>query len=107
MLMTFATYVPVDYSPEAFKAKRLNYGLHRISIELIGAREHVLNTLAVHNGIVRKLAAQHEGVLFVDQASLMAAEPRYFNDVSHLTVVGSLKFAENLLAVLLPNLRGG
>jgi hypothetical protein len=106
MLMTFATYVPEDYSLEAFKAKRLNYGLYRTPIELIGAREHVMNTVAVHNGIIRSLAARHVRVLFVDQASLMAGEPRYFNDICHLTVVGSSKFVENLLAVLLPNLRG-
>jgi hypothetical protein len=105
MLMTFATYVPENYTLEAFRAKRLNYGLHRTPIELIGAREHVMNTVAVHNGIIRSLAARHEGVLFVDQAGLMAGEPRYFNDVCHLTVVGSSKFVENLLAVLLPNLR--
>src|SRR5262249_29075443 len=28
LLMTFATYTPKDYSLEAFKAKRLDYGLH-------------------------------------------------------------------------------
>jgi hypothetical protein len=51
--------------------------------------------------------ARHEGVLFVDQAGLMTGEPRYFNDVCHLTVVCSLKFVENILAVLLPNMPGG
>ncbi len=105
LLMSFATYVPANYSLEAFKAKRLNYGLHRTPIELIGAPEHVLNTVATHNGIVRDLAARHEGVLFVDQARLMAGEPRYFNDVCHLTVLGSAKFVENLLAVLPPTIR--
>lgn len=104
MLMTFASYVPEDSSLEDFKAKRSDYGLQRVPIELWGAREHVLNTLAIHNEIVRSLAAEHEGVLFVDEASLMAGEPRYFNDVCHFTVIGSSKFVENLLAVLLPTI---
>ena len=68
LLMTFATYVPEDYSLEAFKEKRLDYGLHLTPLEVWGAREHVLETVAVQNEIVRSLAAQHEGVLFVDQA---------------------------------------
>jgi hypothetical protein len=97
LLMTFATYVPEDYSLEAFKEKRLDYGSHWTPIEIWGAREHVLKTVAVHNEIVRSLAAQHEGVLFVDQARLMAGNPLYFNDPCHFTVVGSLKFVEYLL----------
>src|SRR5215471_18610955 len=107
LLMTFATYVPEDYSLEAFKAKRLDYGLHGTPIEMWGTREHVLETVAVHNEIVRSLAAQHAGVLFVDQANLMAGNPRYFNDPCHFTAVGSSKFVEYLLMGLLPSLRSG
>jgi len=107
LLMTFATYVPEDYSLEAFKAKRLDYGLHLAPLELWGTREHVLETVAVHNEIVRSLAAQHAGVLFVDQANLMAGNPRYFNDPCHFTAVGSSKFVEYLLMGLLPSLRSG
>ena len=107
LLMTFATYVPEDYSLEAFEAKRLDYGLHLTPLEVWGTREHVLETVAVHNEIVRSLAAKHEGVLFVDQASLMAGSPRYFNDPCHFTAVGSSKFVEYLLMGLLPSLRSG
>ena len=107
LLMTFATYVPEDYSLEAFKAKRLDYGLHLTPLEIWGTREHVLETVAVHNEIVRSLAAQHAGVLFVDQAKLMAGVPRYFDDPCHFTAVGSSKFVEYLLMGLLPSLRSG
>lgn len=102
LLMTVATYVPRNYSLEAFKEKRLDYGLHLSPIEIWGAREHVVNTVAIHNDIVRSLAAHHEGVLFVDQARLMVGSARYFNDFCHFSVVGSLKFVENLLRVLAP-----
>jgi hypothetical protein len=101
MLMTFAIYVPQDYSLEAFNAKRLNYALHQLPLELWGDPEHVVRTVAVHNEIVRGLAAQHEGVLFVDQARLMPGSGRYFNDPCHFTVIGAAKFVANLLGVLL------
>ena len=74
LLMTFAIYVPEDYSPNAFREKRLDYSLHLTPIEIWGDREHVLATVAVHNEIVRNLAAEHEGVLFVDQARLMTGD---------------------------------
>jgi len=102
LLMTFAIHVPEDYSLEAFKAKRLDYALHQLPLELWGAPEHVVRTVAVHNEIVRSLAAQHEGVLFVDQARLMTGSGRYFNDPCHFTAAGAVKFVENLLGVLRP-----
>lgn len=107
LLTTFATYVPKDYSLESFLKKSLDYGLHLYSFRMWGAREHVLETVAVQNEIVRSLAAQHEGVLFVDQANLMAGFPRYFNDPCHFTVVGSSIFVQHLLRVLLPRLENG
>jgi hypothetical protein len=69
--------------------------------------EHVLETVAIHNEIVRWLVTQHKGVLFVDQASLMAGSSHYFNDPCHFTVVGSSKFVEHLLRVLVPSLKSG
>jgi hypothetical protein len=105
LLMTFATYVPEDYSLEAFQAKRLDYGLQLAPIELWGRREHVVATVAIQNEVVRTLAAQHDGVLLVDQASLMEGSGRYFNDPCHLTFAGSSQFVENILRVLSPRLK--
>ena len=100
LLMTFATHVPENYSREAFNQKQLGYGLHRSPIEWWGLREHVLATVDVHNEIVRGMAAQRKNVLFVDQARLMGESARYFNDPCHLTLVGSTKFVENMISVL-------
>ena len=102
LTMTFATYVPDNYSLKAFKEKRLDYGLHLTPIELWGAREHVVKTIAIQNEIVRSLADQHEDVLFLDQASLITGSTRHFNDLCHLTVAGASKFVEYLLRVILP-----
>lgn len=104
LLMTYATYVPEDYSLESFRMKRLDYTLHLRPIELWGKREHVLLTVARHNEVVRRLAARSGNVLFVDQERLMPGSARYFNDPCHLTVIGSQTFVENLLPVLLPRL---
>jgi len=100
LIMTFATYVPENYSFEAFKQKRLDYGLHRAPIEWWGPREQVLAAVDAHNEIVRRTAAQRPNVVFVDQASLMQGSPRYFNDPCHFTVLGSTRFVENILKVL-------
>jgi hypothetical protein len=100
LLMTFATYVPENYSREAFNKKQLDYSLHRAPIEWWGRREHVLATVTVHNEIVRALAAQHKNVLFVDQARLMPGSGQHFNDPCHLTILGSAKFVENIVNVL-------
>jgi hypothetical protein len=98
LLMTFASYIPAD--PHWGEP---TLGPFRSPIRVWGRRENVLATLAIQNEVVRSLAAQ-QGVLFVDQASLMEGSARYFNDVCHLTVEGSLRFVENLLRVLLPHL---
>ncbi|MHC4473366.1 MAG: hypothetical protein ACYTDY_13905 [Planctomycetota bacterium] len=101
LLMTFSTYVPGDYSLEAFKAKRLDYGLHICPIEIWGRPEHVMASVDAHNEVVRSLASQHDGVVFVDQANLMTGSARYFNDSCHFTLDGSSKFVEYLVRGLL------
>lgn len=105
LLMTFATYVPPEYSLEAFKEERLDYRLHLSAIEIWGTPENVLKAVDAHNEIVRRLAAEYAGVLFVDEARLLAGSARYFNDVCHFTVTGSLQFVQYLLRALLPSLQ--
>jgi hypothetical protein len=102
LLMTFATYVPENYSLNAFKKGQLDYDLHLIPIELWGPREDVLETVALENEIVRSEVAQHQGILFVDQAKLMPKSGQYFNDPCHFTVAGSTRFVANLLSILPP-----
>jgi hypothetical protein len=107
LLMTFATWVPADYSYPAFRSKQLDCLLHHSPIELWGRREHVVAALEAHNAIVRRLAADHEGVVFVDQARRMPQGGRFYNDPCHFTTVGSQRFAEHLVEALLPVLPGG
>jgi hypothetical protein len=102
MLMTVAAYVPANYSRQAFSEKRLDYRLHRMPVESLGRREYVMATVAAHNDVVRRLAAAHRDVLFVDQQAAMEGSSRNFDDPFHLTVQGSVTFAEHIADMLRP-----
>ena len=105
LLMTFATWVPKDYSFERFKAGQLGYGLHDTPLELWGYPDDVQRAVAAHNAVVRAVADGNRGVGFVDQARLLAGDPRWFNDPCHLSLRGAHRFVRNLLPVVLPTLR--
>jgi lysophospholipase L1-like esterase len=104
MLMTIASWVPADYSPEAFAAKTLDFGLHRTPIEALGRREYVVRAVALHSDIIRRLAAGRPNTLFVDQAALMDGSARNFDDPFHMTIAGSVTFVDHMMAVLRPHL---
>ena len=104
MLMTFASWVPPDYSKEAFAAKRLDYGLHKMPVETWGRPDNVARALRMHNDVIRRLASTRAGVWFVDEAALVSGTGRNFDDPFHLTIAGSIVFAENVMRVLRPHL---
>ena len=101
-LMTFATYVPADYSLDAFRRHALDYDLHLSPIDLWGPPQGVIAMIARQNEVIRSLAAGNPHVLFVDQATLMPTGAKYFNDVCHLTMPGALAFVAPLVEALKP-----
>jgi hypothetical protein len=105
LLMTFATWVPEDYSLERFEAGQLGYGLHETPLELWGDPRAVQRAVAAHNAVVRRLTRENSDVKFVDQARLLAGEPRWFNDPCHLSLSGAHRFVHNLLPASLATLR--
>ncbi len=105
LLMTFATWVPADYSLERFQAGQLGYGMHLTPLELWGDPAHVQRAVAAHNEVIRALAREYPAVRFVDQAALLAGNPRSFNDPCHLTLWGAHRFVENLLPAAVEILR--
>ena len=74
-------------------------------LELWGDPAHVQRAVAAHNEVVRALARANPTVGFVDQAALLEGDGRSFNDACHLTLWGSHRFVENLLAVAVDMLR--
>ena len=105
LLMTFATWVPENYTVERFEAGELGYGLHETPLELWGDPRAVQRAVAAHNAVVTELARENPEIGFVDQARLLAGQPRWFNDPCHLTLSGAHRFVHNLMPVALATLR--
>ena len=101
VLNTFAIHLPADYDPERFRRMQLDYVLHISPVKLWGKPEHVAAGVREHNRAIRALAAGRSGVYLVDQEALLPARREYFNDVCHLTVAGSTRFADNAAPALL------
>lgn len=101
VLMSFAYYLPGDYSEDKFESRQLDYTVHTFPVELWGEPECVAKGLGAHNEVAEELARASEGVWFVDQDSLIPDDGRHFNDICHLTHEGCERFAENLVNVIL------
>jgi len=105
LLMTFATYVPPDYTHRSFIRKELDYSAHSLPIELWGVPAQVQDAVQKHNAVVRELAREH-GTLFVDQDRLIPKTGANFNDICHLTPLGGREFVENIEGIVLDQLAG-
>lgn len=97
LLMTFAYYVPNNYSFDAFKAKSLDYIRHSIPIELWGIPANVVAGIEAHNGVIRRLARDYPEAHYIDQAALIPKEGKYFNDICHLSPLGCELFVEAIV----------
>ncbi|GAB4159137.1 MAG: hypothetical protein Tsb009_36400 [Planctomycetaceae bacterium] len=102
LLMTFASYLPENYSRAAFEAGELDYGKgqHQLAAELWGHPRNVRKTLAAHNAVIRQLARENPQVVFIDQAKQMSQTGRHFSDPCHLTEKGIEAFVANMMPVI-------
>ena len=96
LVMTFATHVADDYTMEKFLAGELDYAGRDMPIELWGKPEYVLRAVAVHNRVLREIAARPD-VHFVDQQAALPGGRRHFVDVCHLTGEGMGVLVTNLV----------
>jgi lysophospholipase L1-like esterase len=89
-LASFASYVPPNYSREAFDARALDYAYRgqSVPLEVWGLAENIVRGLAAQNEAIAALAAEHPDVRFVDVAAAIPREGRYFKDVCHLSREG-------------------
>jgi len=101
-IMSFATFVPPDYSEKKFKAGELAYTpTERASpIEIWGRGEHVLAGVAAHNEVIREVVAAAPDVLFIDQENLIPKDGMYFVDVCHFSEEGLEVFADHLVTAV-------
>ena len=100
MPVTFATYMPADYSLERFLGQSLDYGIHWFPIEVWGRPEDVMNTVAAHNAIVKQRGAEY-GVQVVDLAATIEPTGTNFEDVCHLSRAGSVFMAATISAAIM------
>jgi len=100
LLMTFAYYVPEDYSETRFKNRSLDYGfddsLYPHPIEIWGKPENVVAGISAHNAIIEDVAERYNNVTFIDQNKLIPKNGQYFNDICHFTYEGCKIFVENI-----------
>jgi len=101
LLMSYANYIPDDYTLEKFLEQDLDYGTYRLPIELWGTVENVRKGLEVQNAAILDLA-RSKGCIFVDQDALIEKNSTNFNDICHLSEPGLEDFARNMVSVIEP-----
>ena len=102
IMMTFASYIPDNYSLENFYKLQLDYNLHDSAIELWGLPGNVRTSIEKNNSSIRRLAKQNTDITFVDMAKIIPNGRVFYNDVCHLTHTGSELFVKNLVDATIP-----
>lgn len=102
LMMTFAWYVPEDYSITKCKGGQLDYAPSPApsAVELWGSIEGVTKGLKVHNDIIRDLGDENEKMIFVDTERLIPRIGENFNDVCHLSAAGKKLWLQEILAAM-------
>ncbi len=102
-LMTFAHFIPDDYSKSKFLRGTLEYqtGEFAIPAETWGYPWNVTATLDAHNAEIRDLVVREPAVIFIDQQKLIPRNGQHFSDPCHLTAAGCRAFADNMLGEIL------
>ena len=99
-LLTFASYIPQDYTEEKFRAGKLDYAHPRLRVAVWGNATDVRNCINRHNQIIREIAVEHSNVHLVDMESAIPGEGRLFDDACHLSTLGKERFFHALGAAL-------
>jgi hypothetical protein len=109
-VMTFAYYLPSGYSKERLENGSLGYAAsgRAMPVEVWGSPQNVVNGIGAHNQIIRDLAANEEGIHYVDQENAIPKIGRNFIDTCHLSVAGQKLWVDNLMDYLdSKTLKGG
>ena len=102
LLMTFANYLPADYSELSFQNHELDFADHTTPVRIWGEPQAVARALRLHNQILTDIAAQDRSILFLDQNAGIAKSKTNFNDICHLTSTGCSQWVENAVLALRP-----
>jgi len=105
LLLTYAYYLPADYTNERFLAKQTGYSFmpESVATEVWGRKENVVKAIETHNAITRKVAARHPEAIFFDMEKWMPKDRAHFIDICHWTNLGRRRFAEGVLKAIEPH----
>ena len=102
LLLTYAYYLPGDYSNERFHARETDYTFmpESVATEVWGWKEAVVAAIEEHNEVVRRVAARHPEALFFDMERHIPKGKDWFIDICHWTDAGRAAFADGVLEAL-------
>lgn len=103
VLITFAWYIPPDYSLAAFEAGKLGYvnpdKYDSTAVEVWGPPAYVEEGLRLHNDAVRRVARE-TGAPLLDQEKMLWGRAELFGDVCHFNEAGTVEFIGNVVDFL-------
>ena len=102
MVMTFAYYIPSDYSLDKFNSKKLDYSKHRSPLEWWGNPENVKSGMDAHNQVLKNVVSTntYRKLYFIDMNNLIHKNGKNFDDACHFTQEGSREFASYMIPVI-------
>ncbi len=106
LLLTYAWYLPDDYTNARFRTRQLDYSFTEdsVPVEVWGLPENVALALDVHNASVRRVASRHatsgDEVHFFDMERAIPKDGAHFIDVCHWTDRGVAEFTRGVEAVV-------
>jgi len=102
LLLTYAYYLPPDYTNERFLARQTDYSFmpESVATEVWGRKENVVAAIEAHNATIRRLAEIHPDALFFDMERYMPKDREHFIDICHWTDQGRETFARGVLEVI-------
>jgi hypothetical protein len=101
ILMTFAWYIPDDYTFKKFRQGSLNYNnpenYDQCSVQFWGKVDYVREGLKRHNSIIRNIAREEQVMLIdIERMSAFSNNSRNFGDVCHLSEEGTEIFVKTI-----------
>ena len=102
LLLTYAYYLPPDYTNERFLAQQTDYSFapESVATEVWGRQQNVVAAIEAHHAATRRLAELHPNALFFDMERYMPKDREHFIDICHWTDRGRETFARGVLEAI-------
>src|SRR5262249_8392250 len=94
--MTFAYYLPSNYTEGAFRGRPSDYDRHVSRAAMWGEPANVARAIDLHNEAALRVA-ERRGLPLIDQRAGIPDGKRYFHDPCHLTDAGCARWVENVV----------